>query len=617
MMTEQAPPPPPPPSQRPPRIIVIGAGSRGRAYARAVRSSSNGVVVAVAEPDDFKREAFGREFIWGDVARVDEEKAARLKQERCFAGWSEFVSFEMERRRHRWPEAKQRQACSGVSGSIVESRVDITTNGKDGGEGHNYPYDEDEDEGVDAALVCVLDHQHLPCVRDLAPLGLHIMCEKPLATTLSDCVELYRIAKGLQTNPPAHTPAARAGAVFGIGHVLRYSPHNMTLRRLLLDERVVGDLLSVVHTEPVGWWHFAHSYVRGNWRREDTSAPSLLTKSCHDMDILLWLLCEQPQGDGKMSRPHLPKTVTATGSLQFFRRARKPVAAGSATNCLSCPAEEACAYSAKKIYVTSPVSGLDAGNVGWPVKIVLPEIEDLFRSDRKEARRKLLVELAQDYDNDAVSDAVVRGRNWFGRCVFEADNDVCDEEVVTITWDDDVDNATTAAANGVTGTGTADSLAHRGAKTATFHMVSHTRQICERYTHVYGTLGELEADSRTISLRLFSDPPEHPARVIRPYIDPTSGHGGGDSGLIRQFVLAVDMVKNHSGGDGEADRWTAERAQREVLGCTLDEILRAHALVFAAEESRRTGVRVDWAEWWSREIEGSDCLSKEAQSCSS
>ena len=52
------------------------------------------------------------------------------------------------------------------------------------------------------------------------------------------------------------------GAVFGICHVLRYSPHNMLLRELLLEKEVVGDVLSIEHVEPVGWWHFSHSYVR-------------------------------------------------------------------------------------------------------------------------------------------------------------------------------------------------------------------------------------------------------------------------------------------------------------------------------------------------------------------
>jgi len=77
------------------------------------------------------------------------------------------------------------------------------------------------------------------------------MCEKPLATTLGDCLSMYGALANQDT-------------IFAIGHVLRYSPHNILLRKLLLEDRVIGDVLSVEHTEPVGWWHFTHSYVRGN-----------------------------------------------------------------------------------------------------------------------------------------------------------------------------------------------------------------------------------------------------------------------------------------------------------------------------------------------------------------
>lgn len=109
-------------------------------------------------------------------------------------------------------------------------------------------------EGVDGVFVCVQDQMHREVVVGLAPLRLHIMCEKPLATSLDDCVAIYRsLLSGQEANQEK---------IFSIGHVLRYSPHNMLLRKLLVEEKVIGDVMSINHTEPVGWWHFAHSYVR-------------------------------------------------------------------------------------------------------------------------------------------------------------------------------------------------------------------------------------------------------------------------------------------------------------------------------------------------------------------
>lgn len=523
-------------SASPPRILIIGAGSRGHSYAEAIVTSCNGLVVAVAEPHVYKREQFGRRFIWGPDGQPGEGET--------FAGWKEFLQYETERRKR-----------------------------ENAGE-HNVPL------GVDAVFICVLDEMHREVVVALSELGgLHIMCEKPLATNLDDCVEMY---KALQNNE---------GKVFSIGHVLRYSPHNMTLRKLLLQDRVIGDVLSVVHTEPVGWWHFTHSYVRGNWRREDTSAPSLLTKSCHDIDVLLWLLCSPASyTDGTNVAPHLPSTVSSTGSLQYFKKSRKPLAAGAATNCLSCPIEDSCKYSAKRIYVSDKLNGLGVGNTDWPVSIVVPDIEDHDGGKGEKAKEVLLAKLAEDYDANT-PDSNVAARNWFGRCVYEADNDVCDEQIVTVTWDEEPLPPSHPAYSAASSP-TADPLSNRGAKTATFHMVAQTKKICDRYTHIYGVDGEIYADSQTITIEDFRT---GETRVERPRLE-SLGHGGGDVGLARQFVLAVDNVKNQG--------WEAERAQREVVGCTLEEVIRSHAMVFCAEEARRGKKVVDWKEWWAETVKG-------------
>ncbi|EFW98649.1 rossmann fold protein [Grosmannia clavigera kw1407] len=523
-------------SASPPRILIIGAGSRGQTYAEATAKSTNGVVVAVAEPDAYKRGQLGRRHIWGD---------GQPGEGQSFVGWQSFVAYE---RRRREGQNKDKRA-----------------------EGEDQK--DQKDQGVDAVFVCVLDEQHRAVVEALAALGgLHVMCEKPLATTLADCVAMYR---ALQQQGPAG--GGDVQALFAIGHVLRYSPHNRLLRRLVREEKAIGSVLSVVHTEPIGWWHFTHSYVRGNWRREDTTAPSLLTKSCHDLDVLLWLL-SAPLVGSHDTKAHRPATVSSSGALQMFRRSRKPAAAGTATNCLACAAEPDCLYSARRIYVDGQLRGLATGNHGWPVSIVVPDIEDIAtRRGEAAARNTLLGRLADDYDRGRTPDSVVAARNWFGRCVFEADNDVCDEQVVVVTWDDEPDD---------------DARNTKTAKTATFHMVAHTAKICERYTHLYGEHGEIYADQTAITVQDFRT---GTTTVHRPQAETeTEGHGGGDTGLTRAFVLAVDRVKN--GG------WPIDRAQREIIGCTLDEVLRSHALVFCAEAARRSRTVIDWDDWWKREV---------------
>ena len=191
-------------------FLIIGAGSRGNAYATAISENPtiNGFVGAIAEPIASKRHSFWRKYISG-------RKEPRPSD--VFETWQGFLDYELDRRNR---EQKGE--------SVLE--------------------------GVDGVFVCVLDEMHAEIITNFAPLHLHIMSEKPLATTLQDCLRIYRSLK-----PPGYEPDR---AIFSIGHVLRYSPHNMLLRKLLLEDEVIGDVLSIEHTEPVGYWHFSHSYVR-------------------------------------------------------------------------------------------------------------------------------------------------------------------------------------------------------------------------------------------------------------------------------------------------------------------------------------------------------------------
>lgn len=61
--------------------------------------------------------------------------------------------------------------------------------------------------------------------------------------------------------------------------VMRYSPYSQEISEIVQAGRL-GRLINLVQVEPVGYYHFAHSYVRGNWAKEDKSSFSLMTKSC-------------------------------------------------------------------------------------------------------------------------------------------------------------------------------------------------------------------------------------------------------------------------------------------------------------------------------------------------
>lgn len=233
---------------------------------------------------------------------------------------------------------------------------------------------------ADAAIVATQDREHRdPAVR-LADLGYHLLLEKPMATSEREAADIAEAAE-------------RNGILLAVCHVLRYTPYTEALKRVV-DEGLIGRLISVEHLEPVGWWHQAHSFVRGNWRRQDTSAPMLLTKSCHDIDWLVHLF----------GRP--PARVSSFGSLSHFRAEDRPQ--GAAARCVDCPLEQSCAYSAKRLYLGCLG---DPDSEFWPLSAVTEE--------RTEA-------------------GVLQALNTspYGRCVYDCDNDVVDHQVVSMEFAD-------------------------------------------------------------------------------------------------------------------------------------------------------------------------------------
>ncbi len=230
------------------------------------------------------------------------------------------------------------------------------------------------------------------------------------------------------------------------------------------------------------------------------------------------------------STPHLPSQITSTGSLKYFRPSRRPAEAGTATNCLSCAHEPACIYSAKKIYLDKHLS---RGLTDWPVKVVVPDIEDTYLTQGPEAARtQLLTALAQDY-NESTPLNTRNKTNYFGRCVWASDNDVVDDQIVTLSWDDaspSTSNSEFTSAN-----------PSHGPKTAVFHMIAHTSKQCERRGTIYGTTGELTYDSLRIQVHDFA------TSTTTTHIPHSAagggGHGGGDAGLVRQFLGAVVAVE--------------------------------------------------------------------------
>jgi predicted dehydrogenase len=230
---------------------------------------------------------------------------------------------------------------------------------------------------ADAVLICTQDRMHEGPAEAFAAAGYHILLEKPMAPDEAGC---RRIVAAVE----------RAGVMLAVGHVLRYTPYTRAVKEIV-DSGQLGDIMSVQHLEPVGFWHQAHSYVRGNWRRADLATTMLMAKSCHDLDWLAYILGRAPD------------RVSSFGSLTHFTAAGRP--AGATDRCLTCPVEASCAYSAPRLY-----GGLlERGERGWPLNV-----------------------LVDDFTPGALEEALRDGP--YGRCVYACDNDVVDHQVVALEY---------------------------------------------------------------------------------------------------------------------------------------------------------------------------------------
>lgn len=133
-----------------------------------------------------------------------------------------------------------------------------------------------QDKFADCVFVCTQDRMHFEPVMQALEKGYDVLCEKPMSYDRTELIAMGEKAR-------------QTGRVLSICHVLRYSPFFVKLKELI-DSGTIGQLVSIQHIESVGYWHMAHSFVRGNWSRSEDSCPMILAKCCHDTDILTWLV---------------------------------------------------------------------------------------------------------------------------------------------------------------------------------------------------------------------------------------------------------------------------------------------------------------------------------------
>lgn len=226
---------------------------------------------------------------------------------------------------------------------------------------------------ADAVIVSTPDKLHYdPCMKALE-MGYDVLLEKPIATTPEQCKNIASQAK-------------KYNRIVGVCHVLRYAPYFLALKDVL-DKGTIGEIISLHHFEPIRFHHMAHSYVRGNWHNSKETIPIILGKSCHDLDIIRWMLNDDCT------------EISAYGDLKHFVRKNAP--AGSTERCLQCSVESKCPFSAVKIY--------------------LRDRQYLYVFDLPKDKTK----------HEAIIMDKLKNTDY-GRCVYRCDNDQCDHYAVNM-----------------------------------------------------------------------------------------------------------------------------------------------------------------------------------------
>jgi predicted dehydrogenase len=335
---------------------------------------------------------------------------------------------------------------------------------------------------ADIVMITMPDALHHDSAIAALDAGYHLLLEKPISPTEEECREV--IGKALEKK-----------RLVIVGHILRYTAYFAHIKALI-DSGELGEVVSIAHQESAGFWKVAHSYVRGNWANSKKSSPIILAKCSHDFDLFVWWL-------GKKC-----KKVTSFGSIKLFKPENMPK--GAATRCVDCPPsiEKRCVWSARNMYVSHD------------------ELKYLFADHSDEAMIKLIEETE------------------YGKCVYQADNDVPDHQTVTMEFE--------------------------GGATVSHVMTGFTEKNI-RTTRIALTRGEIVGDGENLDICRF-DGNSVETGVPSVYRLPNkSRHGGGDFNIVSEMIRII------------------RRNDPNEIRQTTEEALQSYLICFAAERSRNNG----------------------------
>ncbi len=136
-------------------------------------------------------------------------------------------------------------------------------------------------EHPDAVIIASPNSYHARHTQLALEAGAHVLLEKPVATSVTECREVWQAAR-----------AAGREASIMVGFVLRYTAFYSRIQEIVASGEL-GSILAIDADENLGTG--LTGLFHKSWRRrDDLSGGFLLEKCCHDFDILNWLVGSAP-----------------------------------------------------------------------------------------------------------------------------------------------------------------------------------------------------------------------------------------------------------------------------------------------------------------------------------
>lgn len=235
----------------------------------------------------------------------------------------------------------------------------------------------EKDKIVDGVIVASGDDNHYNHICTLLEKGYNILVEFPVTNTLDRLVKINRLCEKYKDR------------LFMTCNSLKYNEMYMKLKEII-QNKSLGELVNIQYNNDIGYVDYSHNYVRGNWRIDSDTSPLILNKNSQDIDILLYLV------DSECNK------VASFGNLKQMNNNNFKLNMGE--NCFQCNVENECPYSAKKIYIENE------NDINYAVHIN-PTKENLIEILKK---------------------------GPYGRCVYRCDNNVVDNMLSIIQFENGV-----------------------------------------------------------------------------------------------------------------------------------------------------------------------------------